>query len=102
MSYYGMCIVKPKDYRQRNIVRKTIVIKNMDKAVLWGKVLDSNGRAIKDAVIEASKIDCNYKPFKVTRLGYTITNEEGLYNICVKKGANIYYKLKVYPNLKNN
>lgn len=101
MSYYGRCIVNPKEHKQKNIVRKTIVLRNMDKAVLWGKVLDSKGRVIRDAVIEASKIDCNYTPFRVTRLGYTTSNEDGIYNICVKKGINIYYKLRVYPNLKN-
>lgn len=102
MSYYGRCIINPKDFKEKSILRKTIVIKDMGKAVLWGKVLDCNGKVIKGAVIEAIKIDCNYNPYKLVKLGYTTTNEEGIYNICVYKGKNIYYKLCVYPTLKNN
>ncbi|MBU3131825.1 hypothetical protein KPL40_05115 [Clostridium gasigenes] len=102
MSYYGGCVLKPKEYNCKNVVRKTIVIRSQNKALLWGKVLDSKGRYIKNAVIEASKIDCNYNPYKVTKLGYTTTNNEGAYNICVKKGENIYYMLRVYSVLKNN
>lgn len=69
---------------------------------LIGKVVDLNGNVIGGAVIEVNKLDYNYTPYRTTRLGYTISKEDGTYCICLKKQYRVDYKLCIYPPLIRN
>jgi hypothetical protein len=99
LKCYGECMLTSQELIGRKVVCKTIVLKRKIPVILSGKVLDSNGNVISDAMIDVKKLDYNYTPCKITNLGYTMSNEDGAYCMRLQKKYGVDYKLCIYPPL---
>ena len=99
LKCYGECMLTSQELIGRKVVCKTIVLKIKIPVILSGKVVNSNGNIISDAIIDVKKLNYNYTPCKITNLGYTISKEDGSYYMRLKKQYRVNYKLCIYPPL---
>lgn len=96
MSGYTEIILSPKHFKNRDILKTTIIIEKSDKVLLTGTIYNSRHEALEGAVVRVSKITGDDQ--RVSE-GYVITNESGEFAIAVEKDKSACYQLDIFEPL---
>ncbi|WP_312431197.1 hypothetical protein [Lacrimispora sp.] len=96
MSGYTEIILSPKHFKNRDILKTTIIMEKSDKVLLTGTIYNSRREALEGAVVRVSKITGDDQ--RVSK-GYVITNESGEFAITVEKDKFACYQLDIYEPL---
>ena len=93
-------LLTPRDFENKDVLYKELYIEKNMKSLILGKVLDNNHIPVKEAAVVIYKEDMTTGFKKL--LGYTTTNENGIFAILVIKEHKVRYLLEVYGSLNDS
>lgn len=91
-------IIDSCDLKCNSMYCSTIIIEKKQNTIIRGKILDSNEIPLDNVVIEV--IEINLCLNKRKTIGYTCTNSEGKYALCIPIHPEMSYKFVAYSPLE--
>mgnify|MGYP006371986103 CR=1 FL=1 len=97
MKAYTEIIITPQELKENYLVCKTIIIPKTHQVLIMGKVVYKDETPASDTSVIISKIDSNYIPSIITKIGFLITDIEGKFITYLEKIDKVDYLLEFYP-----